>query len=312
MSVLLDKRMEDAMRLVKDYMNDTLLRHELNALTEATFCFNFESWVTNGYFEGDYIPYSLEENGKILSNVSVNRMHFIQNGEKRYYLQLGTVMTASDHRKQGLARKLMEHMLEEYDGKCDGIYLFANLSALDFYRKMGFTERMQYRYSLREDVRQELLQDGARPKLQRNGFVKPDSSDAAAKMAYCEAVRASVANGAFEQENKYGLQMFYTSELENVYYSKDLECFAAMELDGETLVLHSVICPKQVSLDRVIGEINLEYKELRLGFTPRQNEMDLFEASVFDGGDDYRLFCMGSELESIEQEKLYFPTFSHA
>ena len=33
MSVLLDKRMEDAMRLVKDYMNDTLLRHELNALT---------------------------------------------------------------------------------------------------------------------------------------------------------------------------------------------------------------------------------------------------------------------------------------
>ena len=80
MSVLLDKRMEDAMRLVKDYMNDTLLRHELNALTETTFCFNFESWVTNGYFEGDYIPYSIEENGKILSNVSVNRMHFIQNG----------------------------------------------------------------------------------------------------------------------------------------------------------------------------------------------------------------------------------------
>ena len=115
MSVLLDKRMEDAMRLVKDYMNDTLLRHELNALTEATFCFNFESWVTNGYFEGDYIPYSIEENGKILSNVSVNRMHFIQNGEKRYYLQLGTVMTASDHRNQGLARKLMEHVLEEYD-----------------------------------------------------------------------------------------------------------------------------------------------------------------------------------------------------
>ena len=34
-----------------------------------------------GYFEGDYIPYSLEEDGKILSNVSVNLMHFVQNGE---------------------------------------------------------------------------------------------------------------------------------------------------------------------------------------------------------------------------------------
>lgn len=300
------------MKFAKDYMTDAVLRHELNELTEATFGFDFENWVTNGYYEGDYIPYSFEEDGKILSNVSANIMHFVQNGEKRTYIQIGTVMTASEYRKQGLARALMERVIETYEGKCDGIYLFGDLSALDFYRKMGFTEMMQYRYSLREDVRQELLQDGVRSKLQRNGFVKLDSSDAAAKMAYCESVRASVANGAFEQANKYGLQMFYTSDLENVYYSKDLECFAAMELDEETLVLHSVICPKQVSLERVIGEINLEYKELRLGFTPRQNEMDLFEASVFDGGDDYRLFCMGSELESIEQEKLYFPTFSHA
>ncbi|MDD6156285.1 MAG: GNAT family N-acetyltransferase [Lachnospiraceae bacterium] len=165
------------MKFVKDYMTDAVLRHELNELTEATFGFDFENWVINGYYEGDYIPYSFEEDGKILSNVSANIMHFVQNGEKRTYIQIGTVMTASEYRKQGLAR---------------------------------------------------------------------------------------------------------------------------------------AICPKQVSLDRVIGEINLEYKELRLGFTPRQNEMDLFEASVFDGGDDYRLFCMGSELESIEQEKLYFPTFSHA
>lgn len=33
---------------------------------------------------------------------------------------------------------------------------------------------------------------------------------------------------------------------------------------------------------------------------------------LFNGGDDYRLFCLGSKLKSMEQEKLYFPTFSHA
>lgn len=53
-------------------------------------------------------------------------MHFVQNGEKRNYIQIGTVMTDADHRKQGLARKLMEHVIETYEGKCDGIYLFAN------------------------------------------------------------------------------------------------------------------------------------------------------------------------------------------
>lgn len=53
-------------------------------------------------------------------------------------------------------------------------------------------------------------------------------------------------------------------------------------------------------------------KERRNGFTPREDEADLFEAVPFDGGDDYRLFCMGRALESIEREKLYFSTFSHA
>ena len=35
------------MRLVKDYMNNDTMRHALNELTEKTFGFNFESWVTN-------------------------------------------------------------------------------------------------------------------------------------------------------------------------------------------------------------------------------------------------------------------------
>ena len=261
-------------------MNNDNMRHALNELTEKTFGFNFESWVTNGYFEGDYI-------------------------------QIGTVMTAKEPRNQGLARKLMENVIEEYEDKCDGIYLFGDLSALDFYRKLGFEERMQYRYRLKDNVRTDIKGRNLTEK-HSNGFVRLDSSDEKSKEAYCEAVRNSVANGAFEQENKYGLQMFYTSNLENVYYSKDIDCFAVMEQDGDTITLHSVISQKNISLEKVISEINASYKELKLGFTPKKNETDLFETALFDGGDDYRLFCRGRGLESIEKEKLYFPTFSHA
>lgn len=299
------------MRLVKDYMNNDTLRHALNELTEATFGFNFESWVANGYFEGDYIPYSFEEDGEIISNVSVNRMHFMQNGEMRYYIQLGTVMTAADRRNQGLARKLMEYVLETYEGKCDGIYLFGNLNALDFYRKLGFEERIQNRYRLKDDVRLDIQRRNAM-EVHRDEFIKQNPADEKAKRAYCEAVRKSVPNSAFEQENKYGLQMFYTSNLDNVYYSKNLDCFVVMEQDGDTLELQSIISPKYISLEKIIGEINVDYKELLIGFTPRKNEADLFESTAYDGGDDYRLFCRGSSLESIEKEKLYFPTFSHA
>ena len=299
------------MRLVKEYMNNDTMRHALNELTEKTFGFNFESWVTNGYFEGDYIPYSFEEDGKIICNVSANRMHFIQNGVKRFYIQIGTVMTAEERRNQGLARKLMDYVIEEYEDKCDGIYLFGDLSALNFYRKLGFEERMQYQYRLKDNVRTN-IQGRNLTEGYSNGFVWLDSSDEKSKEAYCEAVRNSLANGAFEQENKYGLQMFYTSNLENVYYAKDIDCFAVMEQDGDTITLHSVISQKSISLEKVINEINHSYKELKLGFTPGENETDLFETAPFNGGDDYRLFCRGRGLESIEKEKLYFPTFSHA
>lgn len=49
------------MELVSDYMRDDTLRHALNDLTKRTFGFDFEAWVTGGYFEGDYIPYSFIE-----------------------------------------------------------------------------------------------------------------------------------------------------------------------------------------------------------------------------------------------------------
>ena len=103
------------MELVFDYMKNDTLRHQLNALTQKIYGFDFESWMAGGYFEGDYIPYSLMQDGRILANVSVNRMHFIQNGIPKYYIQLGTVMTDEAFRKRGLAGRLMEYVLKEYE-----------------------------------------------------------------------------------------------------------------------------------------------------------------------------------------------------
>lgn len=134
------------MELVSDYMREDTMRHALNELTRKTFFFDFEDWVTGGYFEGDYIPYSFIEDGKIIANVSANRMTFLQNGVERNYIQIGTVMTDEAYRRQGLARKLIEHVVKQYKDSCDGFYLFANLDALDFYDKCGFSRETEYQY----------------------------------------------------------------------------------------------------------------------------------------------------------------------
>ena len=66
------------MQLVSNYMRDDALRHALNDLTKKTFGFDFESWVTGGYFEGDYIPFSFIEDvmysirpGRSMSGLSI-------------------------------------------------------------------------------------------------------------------------------------------------------------------------------------------------------------------------------------------------
>ena len=290
------------MELVHDYMRDSRLRHGLNTLAQQIYGFDFEAWVQDGYFAGDYIPYSFVEDGKILSNASANRMRFMQNGAEKHYIQIGTVMTSESHRHQGLARKLVEHIIETYENQCDGIYLFSNLDALDFYRKIGFQEGLQYQYALKEPV------VGS---SSSSRFQPVDRQDQQVRQKYTDAVRSCAVHGSLEQLNKFGLQMFYTAQLSNVYYADDIDCFAVMELSDGTLTLQSVISRAHIPIHEIIARISQSRSRLTLGFSPCAGDAALFEASAFDGG-DVRLFYWGKELESIEKERLFFPLLSHA
>lgn len=293
------------MELISDYMLNDKLRQKLNVLTQKTFGFDFESWVNGGYFEGDYIPYSFLEKDTIVSNVSANRMHLIQNGIEKEYIQIGTVMTDEVYRKQGLARKLMEHVIREYEGKCDGIYLFADLNALDFYRKMGFTEGWQYQYRMKPEVYREKRTDDM--------FIPVFKEDTEMKQHYLDAVRHSAVNAALDQKNKFGLQLFYTADLSNVYYAKDIDCFVVMEKDGDTWILQSIISTRHIPLKEIVQRIGVDDDTgLVLGFAPCKEDDSLCEKTLFDGGLDYRFFYRGEKLASIQTEKLYFPLLSHA
>lgn len=299
------------MRLIKDYMRNAKLRGGLNKLAEETFGISFENWVTDGYFDGEYIPYSYEENGRILANVSANRMRFVQNGKERFFIQIGTVMTAPDQRKKGYAAELMRQVIEDYQGTCDGIYLFANLSALGFYEKLGFQNGLEYRYLLKKEKMKKIREEAAK-RERKEGFLPVSAEDQTVKQQYEKALRDSKFFAALEQTNKYALQMFYTSGLEDVWYCKDLDCYVVIEQDGTTLCLQSVLCQNEIRLEQVLTRIREDYDRLMLGFAPKEADAGLFDAELYDGADDYRLFYLGEKLAEIETEKLFFPVFSHA
>ncbi len=289
------------MKFIKDYFNNDTLRQELNELTRQTYGFDFENWYGAGYWYGDYIPYSYEDNGRILSNASANIMKFIQDGVEKSYIQIGTVMTAEDFRNKGYARELIHRIVGDYKDKVDGIYLFANLDALKFYEKLSFTQGLQYQYYLNSEIVIDSKTVGFKKVLPENDELI---------QLYKEMVKESVSYSKFEQSNKYSLQLFHTMNFEAVYYSSELECFVCYELNQDILYINSILSENYIPIMSIIKRIPVEYKKIILGFTPLKSEH--FACKEYDGAEDYRFFYMGEELWNIEEKKLYFPEYSHA
>ena len=132
----------------KNVMPDPAARQSFDALARQVFGLSFEGWYQSGYWTESNLPYTLLSQETALANVSVNRLEVLLDGKRRRYIQLGTVMTRPDCRRQGLAKRLMEEVLRDWADRCDGMFLFANETVLDFYPQFGFRREIHYQYTL--------------------------------------------------------------------------------------------------------------------------------------------------------------------
>jgi len=87
----------------------------------------------------------ITDDGNIVSTIGRTRLHMVVDGKDRVGYQLGAVATLESYRRQGLARRLMEWMIDELDKPDQPIILFANNSVLDFYPRFGFRRIPQQR-----------------------------------------------------------------------------------------------------------------------------------------------------------------------
>lgn len=298
----------------KDYKENEKLRASFNALAERTFGLNFEDWYQNGYWRENYIPYSMVCDGKVVANVSVNLTEMRLDGEVRRLIQLGTVMTDEAFRGHGLIRGLMEEIERDYAGKVDGMYLFANDSVLDFYPKFGYRRASEYQYV--KYVQNTILQNGGLPgtDTQRAGLptMKPISMQKRAQWDKLEAaIEGNVHHERFDMIHNNGLYMFYVTKFmqESVYYDAVNDAYAIAEQEGDTLILHSVFAPKQVTLDDVIRAFGNTVQRVVLGFTPEDATGYLAEEVKEE---DTTLFVKGGVFEGFEEQRLMFPTLAHA
>ena len=288
--------------------NDAL-RASFNELTQKTFWFNFEDWYTKKHWQDKYIPHVLSYDGKVVSNVSVNRMKYAVNGEIKNFIQIGTVMTDEEYRGQGLNRYIMEQIMEEYKGKVDGIYLFGNDSVLNYYPKFGFLPSKEYAYS--KKISGEATDTY---EIQKVNAQNPEEWQKLYQ-AVCRWNAPEVAvknqNDGFALCDNVGLYFFWLeSEFrESIYYVPEAECYVVADADGAKLNLYQIFGEKKLDEVRFARSLCVDAKELALHYTPKDKKG--YEVTEYQE-EDCTFFILGEDLKMVEDRKLRFSVMSHA
>lgn len=282
----------------KNYRNNEALRASFNRLAEKTFGLNFENWYQNGFWQDNYNPYSVVIDGEVVSNVSVNACNMSYKGKIVKLIQLGTVMTDNDHRGKGYARTLMKEILKDYEGKVDGIYLFANDSVLEFYPKFGFKEAKEYQYTKEVSISNECKAEMV-PLKNKNDFDR-----------IAEILDKTSQNAQLYMVDNTGLYMFYLSQFmtENLFYIiADCNSYAIAEIEDDTLILHAIIGDGDV--DDVIAAFGSQVKKVVLCFTPK--DTNGFEKSELHE-EDTTFFVKGKFFEDSRNDEYMMQAITHA
>lgn len=285
------------MRIEYNYRENENLRRSFNELAEKVFGLNFENWYKNGFWKDNYIPYSVIEDGKVVSNVSVNACSMKYDGRIVKLIQLGTIMTDPDYRGRGYSGVLMERVILDYKDKVDGIYLFANDSVLDFYPKFGFTIGKEYQYS--KDV-----DNNCETQAVLVPMTKKEDWDKMVRI-----ITEKEQNSRFYMVENTGLYMFYLSQFmqKNTFYVEKCDSYAVAEVEDDTLILHTIFGKGDV--DEVISAFGNKIKKVVLNYTPK-NTNGFVENELHE--EDTTLFVMGKFFEEIKDDKLMFQAITHA
>ena len=279
--------MREDYKLCKHIKDNPKLRKSFNQLAFRTFQLDFEPWYEMGFWKDNYIPFSLVKGEQVIANVSVNPMVFDCMGEEKHYIQIGTVMTDPQYRKQGLSRYLLETVIQEYKEKTHGIYLFANPSVLDFYPKFGFTKVAQYEY-------QKKISYSQRVKAPR----KISLHDPVHAKTLTEMIERGAVNSRLSMRGNPGLVFFYLAQFmkDQVYWLEEQEAYAVAEEENGVLRLVELFSFHTADTEAAARAFGPDIKKVILGFTPletegyKTEEISEEEDTLFVLGDDFKIF----------------------
>lgn len=287
--------------MISDYKDNKMYRDSFNKLAESTFDINFEEWFRSGFWNDKYVCYSYIDNNEVISNVSINKMNLIYQGENYSALQIGTVMTHPNYRGQGLAKNLLNHVIAKYEDQYDFLYLFANDTVLDFYPKFGF-ERIE-ESSFTVDA------CNLKKKASKLKKLNPDNKTDFQLISRIVSKRAPLSNILDVKESEDLLMFYVLIALKNeLYYLEELDVIVLVEQEGTDLYVLDILSTKKLDVVEVLSYLSTKKIEtIHLLFTPEKSKY--IDAAYIIETEDM-LFVRPNVLTS--ENYFLFPATSHA
>ena len=290
--------------LVSDYRNNKIYRESFFELAKSVFDIDFTKWYEKGCWNDNYICYSYVDNDRIIANASISKMTIVLKGKEYKAIQIGTVMTHPDYRNQGLSKKLMNYIIEQYEKEYDFIYLFANDTVLDFYPKFGFQRVKESHFILNMSaLRRQKIKMSTLRQLDINNQYDFNLLESFA------AERIPVSSVLGVKNNEHLLMFYFILVFSDViFYIEEEDTIVICKQEGTHLHVFDLISKKRVNIEMILsGIVSRNTETVHLYFTP-EDDTNVQTEFIKDGEDTLFIRPM---LKDTAKHFL-FPITSHA
>ncbi len=290
--------------LVSDYRNNKIYRESFFELAKSVFDIDFTKWYEKGCWNDNYICYSYVDNDRIIANASISKMTIVLKGKEYKAIQIGTVMTHPDYRNQGLSKKLMNYIIEQYEKEYDFIYLFANDTVLDFYPKFGFQRVKESHFILNMSaLRKQKVKMSTLRQLDINNQYDFNLLESFA------AERIPVSSVLGVKNNEHLLMFYFILVFSDaIFYIEEEDTIVICKQEGTHLHVFDLISKKRVNIEMILsGIVSRNTETVHLYFTP-EDDTNVQTEFIKDGEDTLFIRPM---LKDTAKHFL-FPITSHA
>jgi GNAT superfamily N-acetyltransferase len=284
---------------VSNAIKDADSRESYFNLIRNVFGLDFKPWYQSGFCKNSFIPYTLFRNGVAVSSVGIVVNDFIWHDTKKKYIQISTVATDPDYRKNGLSNWLMETALKEWKEKCDCIYLYANDSVVDFYPKFGFSPAHEYMYHISISKT-----DGKYRKL-----------DLSIKEDVDLLIRKHKSSNPFSlltMDDDIDILMFHCISFlhNNIYYIEKYDAVIIAEQENSKMFCYDIYTKNHCETSTLLGIIAADDNcAVSLGFTPKAVAGYIVEKT---NEENTTFFVLNNKENILADNKVTFPFLSRA